>query len=342
MGNGDYRFERFGSIDVAWRGDLDGGGRGFGQQFVNIVRNLFGPVHRIHEVCAGPGFIGFALLADGLCDSLCLSDINPDAVSAVNETIRRNNLHERVVVYESNAMDGIPAHEMWDLVVGNPPFFDRSIDNQHGIRTSDPDWGMHKKLYVSVRRHLRPHGSCLLMESHKASNERTFIPFIEAGGLKYVDSVMTREHLDFRFGDAYQYPENHFYLVWSRVDHDLLISTSATPPTPVRILLSEGDETGDSPTRLHVGTYCEVTTVNSRRRPVAAFLTGDRPYAANRWTIPVGESAGRRAVYTKPGKLVESVSGRILIEWSVPPANQTPASSRLDRHGGPRAKIADR
>jgi hypothetical protein len=32
-------------------------------------------------------------------------------------------LAERVTVYRSDNLDGIPASEQWDLVVGNPPHF---------------------------------------------------------------------------------------------------------------------------------------------------------------------------------------------------------------------------
>ncbi len=88
---------------------------GFGQTYVPIVRELFGKVGRAYEFCAGPGFIGFSLLAAGLCDSLCLSDINREAVEIAMETVRRNNLEDRVSVYVSDALDAVPPHERWDL-----------------------------------------------------------------------------------------------------------------------------------------------------------------------------------------------------------------------------------
>ena len=71
----------------------------------------------------GPGFIGFALLGYGFCDTLCLADINPEAVDACRRTVIQNRLAERVAVYHSDNLDGIPASEQWDLVVGNPPHF---------------------------------------------------------------------------------------------------------------------------------------------------------------------------------------------------------------------------
>ena len=51
---------------------------------------------RAFEWCAGPRFIGFSLLGHGLCDTLCLADINPEAVSACERTIADNALTDRV------------------------------------------------------------------------------------------------------------------------------------------------------------------------------------------------------------------------------------------------------
>lgn len=67
--------ECYGSIDVYFKQNLRGGGDIFGQDYLRIVKQL-GKVNRLFEWCSGPGFIGFSLLANGMCDSLCLADIN--------------------------------------------------------------------------------------------------------------------------------------------------------------------------------------------------------------------------------------------------------------------------
>ena len=99
------------------------------------------------EWCAGPGFIGFALLGYGFCDTLCLADVNLEAVEACRRTVTQNRLAERVAVYHSDNLDGIPASEQWDLVVGNPPHF---VDISPGeLRFHDEDWKLHRR---SLRR----------------------------------------------------------------------------------------------------------------------------------------------------------------------------------------------
>ena len=44
----------------------------------------------VYEWCAGPAFIGFSLLGHGLAETLCLADINPEAVEACRRTIADN------------------------------------------------------------------------------------------------------------------------------------------------------------------------------------------------------------------------------------------------------------
>src|SRR5215212_221111 len=119
----DHSVTEYHGLKLAWRPELSGGGRGFGQDYVPLVGHLFGRVGRLYEFCAGPGYIGFSLLANGLCDHLILSDLNPRAVEMMRETVRINELEAQVTVYESDGLDSIPAEEQWDLVVANPPHF---------------------------------------------------------------------------------------------------------------------------------------------------------------------------------------------------------------------------
>src|SRR5215467_9087861 len=116
-------FIKFREISVVFEPALDGGGSTFGQEFIQVVADRIGPSQHIFEFCAGPGFIGFSLLAHGLCEKLTLADINPEAVQACRRTIADNALSDRVSVYCSDNLQDIPAAEKWDLVVSNPPHF---------------------------------------------------------------------------------------------------------------------------------------------------------------------------------------------------------------------------
>ncbi len=88
------------------RAELDGGGSKLFPAYLEIVRELPRP-RRIFEWCSGPGFIGFSMLANGLCDSLCLADINPAAVDCCRRTVADNGLSDRVSVYHSDNLRDI-------------------------------------------------------------------------------------------------------------------------------------------------------------------------------------------------------------------------------------------
>ena len=183
-----------GGIDVCFTEDLDGGGARYGQDIIGFVRSRIGRQDRTFEWCAGPGFIGFSLLGHGLTASLCLADINPAAVEACRETIRRNGLEGRVEVYLSDGLTAIPASERWNLVVGNPPH-SGSADVRPEIKRptvvyQDVGWAIHADFYASVGR--APDQSCERRDPGEPSLllGRDLPPMLTDNGLDLVDSPL--------------------------------------------------------------------------------------------------------------------------------------------------------
>ena len=167
-----WQCETYGDIRVHWKDDLQGGGHTFGQRYVNYAtRRKMPRQRRIFEWCSGPGFIGFSMLAKGLCDGLCLGDINPRAVEACRRTVRDNGLADRVVIYQSDNLSAIPESEQFDLVVANPPHFP---DVHHGnVRAHDQDWRTHKDFFGNIGHHLDEDGVVLLQENGLGSSAET-------------------------------------------------------------------------------------------------------------------------------------------------------------------------
>ncbi len=181
-----WRYVTYGNIRVHYKDHLDGGGRSFGQNYVPFIHDRqMSKQARIFEWCAGPGFIGFSLLGHGLCDTLCLADVNPDAVRACRRTIAENKLEDRVSVYYSDNLDAIPPSERWDLVVGNPPHFD-SPQLGGEKRFADFGWNIHRRFFQSVGSFLKPGGVILIQENNCGSTVETFRPMIEDAGLSMV------------------------------------------------------------------------------------------------------------------------------------------------------------
>lgn len=200
-----YEWITYGDIDVAFAGDLDGGGMSYGQQFIPTVSERIGHVDRVFEWCAGPGFIGFSLLASGLCDTLCLADKNPAAVAAARATVEANRLGDSVSVYESDCLESIPTDESWDLVVGNPPHAGTSKPSpaipRRPVIYTDQGWDIHRRFYRQVPSFLRPGASVLVIENRTYSQPKDFEPMITDAGLGLFDTF-----------DAIA----TFYFIWSR------------------------------------------------------------------------------------------------------------------------------
>ncbi len=158
---------KYGEIQVNHKDILDGGGQTLGQDFIPTIKKIFGKVSRICDFGAGSGHIGFSLLSQGLCDSLCLIDVNPDAVEMCKKTIKENKLENKVSVYLSDGLSNIPLKEKWDLVVSNPPHFS-SIEANYSpdglLRVLDPNWKIHQNFYANVNKFLNPEASILFQE----------------------------------------------------------------------------------------------------------------------------------------------------------------------------------
>jgi methylase of polypeptide subunit release factors len=180
-----HRETAYAGVRVSYKPHLDGGGSTFGQDFLPVLRNRGMPkVARAFEWCAGPGFIGFSLLAHGLCETLCLADVNPQAVAACRRTVARNRLEGKVAVYHSDNLENIPPAEQWDLVVSNPPHF---VDSGIGqLRYHDPDWRVHRGFFGRIARHLKPGGIVVLQENNAGSTPAVFAPMIAEAGLRLV------------------------------------------------------------------------------------------------------------------------------------------------------------
>ena len=81
----------YGGIAVFDRPELHKGGMSFGQDFPRVLNELgVGRCSRLFEFCAGPGYIGYSLLAAGWCETLALADVSSDAVSAAARTAEYN------------------------------------------------------------------------------------------------------------------------------------------------------------------------------------------------------------------------------------------------------------
>ena len=217
---GAYEWISYGKILVAFERDLIGGGTSFGQAYIPFVKENFSKVDHVFEWCAGPAFIGFSLLAHGLCNSLTLADKEQAAVDAAMASVHVNGLTRVVRVHRSDCLDDIPPQESWDLVVGNPPHsqVDKVMPDLPSIIYYDRDWSAHHRFYSQVSGFLRPGGSVLIIEDGRYSNPSDFKPMIEKAGLQWVgsfDAKPTIKQAGLQWESRPDAEEN-YYFVWSK------------------------------------------------------------------------------------------------------------------------------
>ena len=173
----------YAGITVFDRPEHHQGGLAFGRDVPRILNELgIGRCARLCEFCAGPGYIGYSLLASGWCETLALVEIDPAAVAVARRTAAHNGIVHRVAVHESDVLDAVPDTERWDVVVANPPHFLPDPDEPPSHQRFDADWDVHRRFYAGVKRHMSPGGVVVMIENVAGSDPDLFAQMIRAGG----------------------------------------------------------------------------------------------------------------------------------------------------------------
>lgn len=180
-----------GTVDVYHDSDMEGGGTWFGQEYLTEIAARF-PARRFrrcYEWCSGPGFIGFALLAHGVCDSLCLSDCYEPAIKQAIPLTQAHNpwCRDRVSAYLGSTLSCLPSNEQFDLVVSNPPHFqcEGGTATDRRLRL-DAGWAAHRDFYQNISKHLADDGVIMMQENQAGSTNGAseFWNMIHSNGLE--------------------------------------------------------------------------------------------------------------------------------------------------------------
>lgn len=174
----------YNGILVFDRPDVHGGGLFYTPDFGRVLLELgLRRCEHVFEFCAGPGYLGYFLLALGFCERLTLADVNPDAVEAARQTAHYNGIPHRVNVYLSDGLSQIPAEEKWDLVVGTPPSGLMPVGARRDDAVKyDHEWSLHQRFYAEVGRYMKSGGRVVLLEERIAAEKGVFEPMIRTGG----------------------------------------------------------------------------------------------------------------------------------------------------------------
>ena len=178
----------YGGIAVFDRPELHKGGMSFGQDFPRVLNELgVGRCRALFEYCAGPGYIGYSLLAAGWCETLALADVSRDAVAAASAHGRvqpaRRSAWRSTSPTRSTRSPRKSAGISWSRTRRTSS---RTRAGAEDIQVFDKDWKVHARFYESVKRHMEPGGLVVMVENAAGSDPRLFEQMIRAGGGKPV------------------------------------------------------------------------------------------------------------------------------------------------------------
>jgi methylase of polypeptide subunit release factors len=182
---------------VFWENEFNGGGMYFGSEYPKIIHELY--PNRVFENCmewcSGPGFIGYNILDHHLANNLLLVDIHRPALDVARKTKEYNNLNN-VRIVETGDISTLPSDIKVDLVVANPPHYDRhnSGDPDQSRISNDLDWKIHESFYASIGKYLTDDGIILIQENEDGSKPEYFYQMISDNNLMVRQVIKSKEH----------------------------------------------------------------------------------------------------------------------------------------------------
>ena len=136
------------------------------------------------EWCAGPGFIGYSLLDEEVCQHVTFMDIHEPAIDDARNNAIFNNLTDRTSFYTIDAIHKLPTDLKFDLVVANPPHsMNALVSVPHESLTRlivDLDWKIHEEFFAHITDYLLPGAEVILSENGK---HQVFIEMAKKVGL---------------------------------------------------------------------------------------------------------------------------------------------------------------
>jgi 16S rRNA G966 N2-methylase RsmD len=193
-------------IKIFYHPDLDGGGTGYGRRYPRVIKEIYGDkiFKNCFEWCSGPGFIGFELLSENICDNLFLADIYQPALTAINKTVMNlpTKYQNKVHSAQIKGIADLPADWKFDLVVANPPHWNHNMGAFiTNVRfrdriCQDQDWDLHREFFNHIAPYLNENAVILLQEQSYASGPDMFRSMIEQAGLKVKNCYFEDNHIN--------------------------------------------------------------------------------------------------------------------------------------------------
>ena len=162
----------------------DGGGASIGYDMCKhqSVLTHISNINTTLEMCSGPGFIGYYLLFNNLTKQLWLSDKFDGVLPGIMETNKSNNVDASFI--HSDCFQNFPKDLKFDLIIGNPPHFQKDekwiwdrktkdeVDASYRINL-DEDLKFHKEFFKNVKNYLNKNGKIIFVENNAFISDKT-------------------------------------------------------------------------------------------------------------------------------------------------------------------------
>lgn len=189
---------------------IEGGGIYRGQDYPRVIKYLYPDRKFEHGLdwCAGPGTIGFRLLADEICAKIHLLDNYEYSIQACQKTMAHmpKQFRNRVGITQTSTIASLNPDLIFDLIVSRPPGNNSIIwlqDHQRWNHNSaelyqqisvDKNWAIRKEFYSNIKKHLAADGVILLQEQMGFSSVFEFEDFIADSGLKIKQAFTEKDN----------------------------------------------------------------------------------------------------------------------------------------------------
>lgn len=182
----------YGKIKVHYELSNDGYGSVIAPDFYHTITKQYNRIFEsCLEWCAGPGFIGFNLLAKGIVKKISFLEIADSPIKDLRKTAESI---DNVSIYQGNELNSIP-EQQFDLIVSNPPHFltekESLIENLETRLFVDPEWSIHKNFFNQVSNYLTDDGIILLIENRAGSNKKIFESLLAGTDLQITNTYET-------------------------------------------------------------------------------------------------------------------------------------------------------
>lgn len=149
-------------INLVYFENCSAGAEEYSDQVLSVLSEMSGhrKYQRAYEHWCGHGVYAFDILGKNIADSIALSDCFFPAVVSCEFTASCNAIDEKVSVYQLDCVSHLPESEMFDMAIGNPPWYggydnDRDLYNEDAARICiDDGFKSHQDFFDNISVHL--------------------------------------------------------------------------------------------------------------------------------------------------------------------------------------------